>query len=122
MRVSYNGYYMAFPRLEPEFDSLHPHQYGTWVEIDNGESIDEIIYSCSAIRPYADDAPFVVVVDIWSRFSRSGRVGHARHDFYCSTRFFIILFIAALLVPRHSSNTPERAISLGQHGFLYSYT
>lgn len=26
MRVSYNGYYMTFPRLKPEFDSLHPHQ------------------------------------------------------------------------------------------------
>ena len=26
MRVSYNGYYMAFPRPESEFDSLHPHQ------------------------------------------------------------------------------------------------
>ena len=25
-RVSYNGYYVTFPRLKPEFDSLHPHQ------------------------------------------------------------------------------------------------
>lgn len=25
-RVSYSGYYVAFPRLRGEFDSLYPHQ------------------------------------------------------------------------------------------------
>ena len=25
-RVSYNGYYVSFPRMRREFDSLHPHQ------------------------------------------------------------------------------------------------
>lgn len=25
-RVSYNGYYVSFPRIRREFDSLHPHQ------------------------------------------------------------------------------------------------
>ncbi len=26
LRVSYNGYYVSFPRMRREFDSLHPHQ------------------------------------------------------------------------------------------------
>lgn len=26
-RVSYNGYYVSFPRIRRGFDSLHPHQY-----------------------------------------------------------------------------------------------
>jgi hypothetical protein len=26
LRVSYNGYYVAFPRLRRGFDSRHPHQ------------------------------------------------------------------------------------------------
>lgn len=30
-RVSYNGYYVAFPRLRRGFDSLHPHQRLTFV-------------------------------------------------------------------------------------------
>ena len=25
-RVSYNGYYVSFPRIRRESDSLHPHQ------------------------------------------------------------------------------------------------
>lgn len=27
LRVSYNGYYVAFPRLRRGFDSRHPHQF-----------------------------------------------------------------------------------------------
>ena len=33
LRVSYNGYYVTFPRLRQEFDSPYPHQIGTRTEI-----------------------------------------------------------------------------------------
>ena len=32
MRVSYNGYYVTFPRSRRGFDSLYPHHFGTKLE------------------------------------------------------------------------------------------
>jgi hypothetical protein len=54
-RVSYNGYYVTFPRLRPGFDSLYPHHYkprpcaGFFIAIrweSNPRSIDKIKYLC----------------------------------------------------------------------------
>ena len=49
-RVSYNGYYVSFPRMRREFDSLHPHQmencpHNVWDfwGFDNGCGIMRVI-------------------------------------------------------------------------------
>ena len=54
-RVSYNGYYVSFPRMRRGFDSLHPHH-----GYDFGDLSSKSPVFCGKKEPTISDKPIIV--------------------------------------------------------------